>query len=140
MRLCFPSHCQGGFTLLEAIVSLGVFSIAAVALTQALGQMGLATVESADHAWRLELVESYLEEATKAPVIKEGEVRIDPGVPDLFVMIETKPIEVQSRKEQGNLPDLFEVVVALYRNPGGGGKPVLQEKGSTYRYVHLYAR
>lgn len=130
---------RGGFTLLEAILALAIFSIAAVALTQALAQMGLATVESADHAWRLELIESYLEEASKAPQIKEGEIRVDPGVPGLFVKIVTKPLQVETKKQAAALPDLFEISVALYRTPDGGGAPVLLEKGSTYRYRHLYA-
>ena len=128
-----------GFTLLEAILALAVFSIAAVALTQALGQMALATVESGDHAWRLELIESYLEEAAKAPLIKEGEIQVDPGVPGLIVKIVTKPLEVQTKKQAAPLPDLFEISVALYRATAGSGGPVLLERGTTYRYRHLYA-
>lgn len=131
---------EGGFTLLEAILALAVFAIAAVALTEALGQMGLATGESAEHAWRLELVESYLEEASKAPRVVEGEIQMDPGVPGLFVKVTTQPLEVQSKSVQGNLPDLFEITVALFRRPERGGPPVLLEKGSTYRYSHLYAQ
>jgi len=129
---------SSGFTLLEAILALAVFSLAAVALTEALSMMGLATVESADHAWRLELVESYLEEASKVKRVHEGEQQVPVRGTVMVVMIRTVPLEVRSQDDQGILPDLFEVSVELYRQPGSGGKPILLERASTYRYRHLY--
>lgn len=139
MKRILISPLRGGFTLLEAVLALAVFSIAAVALTEALSQMGLATMESAEHSWRLEVVQSYLEESSKAPLVKEGEVKVDPGVPGFLVTITTKPLEIHTKKEAGALPDLFEITVVLYQNREGSGQPVVAEKGSTYRYAHLYA-
>ncbi len=137
-HLRHPGKRGRGFTLMEVVLALGVFSLAAVALTEALSQMGLATLESAESAWRLEVVRAYLEEVGKAPEIEPGTNVIRLENTEHFVRITVEPVEVYVKDQSAPLPDLYQVSVQLFRTARGNEEQLL-EQGSTYRYRYLYA-
>ncbi len=96
-----------GFTLLEALLALMVFSIAVVALVEAVNQIGNTTLHRRREATVQERMRSLLIEHTRLPNMPaEAKVQED----DVTYTVRRVPLEL--RNQDGlPLPDLFEISV-----------------------------
>jgi prepilin-type N-terminal cleavage/methylation domain-containing protein len=96
-----------GFTLLETLLALMVFSIAVVALVEAVNQLGNTTLHRRREASVQERMRSLLIEHTRLPDLpSEAQVQED----DVTYTVRRVPLELRN---QDGLPltDLFEISV-----------------------------
>lgn len=130
-----PSR-RKGFTLLEAILALAVFALGVVGLFQALNEIGLATVESAEKSAVTGQLRARLTEQLRNPRIRPVVVETGPdshGIAYLTV-VEEAPLR------SGSGSSLFQMyairVEAFRRLPGGDRKFI--DRAETLRYGPLY--
>ncbi|MEO0445889.1 MAG: prepilin-type N-terminal cleavage/methylation domain-containing protein [Verrucomicrobiota bacterium] len=127
------------FTLLEVLVALAVFTIAAFGLTQALAQMGLASVDAAEAEWRTEILQATLEEVSKGKRVEKGTREIEVDREGYWIEEEVRSLDLKGKKTVGSLPDLFDIELRLWRE-AEGGKSELVDTVRTWRYGPLYAK
>lgn len=129
---------EKGFTLLEVLLALAVFTIVAVSLTVAMNQIGLLAMDSALRARQLELVNSYLTEASKGMELEEGVREIKLPDTEFIIQIEIEPVELQNQDGE-LLEGMYRVAVRALKDVPGGERDVVEE-AETYRYQALYTR
>ena len=127
---------NGGFTLLEAILALALFTASALALTEALALIGLTSVESQQLAQQREILRSQLIEETflVEPQAASREIFFEEA--DLRLKITTE--EPQLVNQDGDtLTDMMKIVIEAY--PFELGNDNLIDRVETYRYTPLYS-
>ena len=131
-----PPQRPHGFTVLEVILALGIFSIAAVALAGALNTISLSVVESVDQAkWR-EQMRSHLIRAARDPALEVG--TDESLIGSTGVYYRTTIALLETKNEDGrSLKDLYSVeVVAIQRLPTG--REEVLARASTYAWPGLF--
>lgn len=110
------------FTLLELLMAMALFTIAAVSLAEALNLISLTVSESIDDAEVRESLRATVVEVTRDPNLEEGIRETNPDGRGVFYRIQVERAEL--RNEEGELlENLFDVrVTALRRKPGGGNE------------------
>ena len=120
-----------GFTLLETLLALMVFSTAVVALVEAVHQIGEHTLLRRHEAAVQERMRSLLVEHTRRPDEIE-EVKLQEG--DVTYIVTHTPLELKDRDGQP-LPGLFEVrVTAAWME----GRTQQQASAETWVYPPLF--
>jgi prepilin-type N-terminal cleavage/methylation domain-containing protein len=100
---------RGGFTLLETLLAIMVFSMAVMALVEAMNQLGEHAVKRRHEADILERIRSILIEQTRIPVAKPPEeLKIKEG-PVTYTVRHT-PLELADRNGQA-VQGIYEVSV-----------------------------
>ena len=118
-----------GFTLLETLLALMVFSTAVVALVEAVHQLGEHTLLRRHEAAVQERMRSLLVEHTR---MLEQEVELQEG--DVTYTVTHTPLELKDRDGQP-LPGLFEVrVTAAWKE----GQTQQQASAETWVYPPLF--
>lgn len=111
---------RAGFSLLELLMAMAVFAIAAVSLSQALNLISVSVVESIDESELRERMRGLLLETTRNPRLREGNRRTNQMENGVYFEIEVSRFEAENR-EGAPLNNLFEVtVIALRRDPAQG--------------------
>lgn len=119
------------FTLLETLLALFIFSIAVVALVEAIHQAGGTTIMRRQEAAVQERLRSLLTEHTRLPAADaETIVREDTAT----YTIRRVPLEMSSR-DGARLADLFEVRVTAEWAEGRASR---QAEASTWIYLPLF--
>ncbi len=104
-----------GFSLLEVILALGLFSIAAVSLAAAINTISLGVAESVTDAEIREKLRSTLIEASRLPIQEPDSFTTDPDDTGLAFRIDIEQVFLENR-DGVRLDNLYEVrVVALQR-------------------------
>lgn len=130
------SKSKAGFSLLEVIMAMGLFAIAAVALAEALNMISVAVTESIDEAEVRELLRGQLLLATRDPDI-EPEVReTNEDEQGYFFRIENVLITPENQDGE-TLADLYEVTVTAFRR-GPLGQTEELDFASTYVYPGIF--
>jgi hypothetical protein len=126
----------GAFTLLEAILALGLFAVAVVGLFQALNDISLATIESAEASQVTERMRTYLTEILRNPRLLPGETETDPDESGFVyrAIVEEMPMQTQEGKE---MRQMYTVRVQALRQMPKGGADVI-DQAETFRYAPLY--
>lgn len=122
------------FVLMEVLLALTLFGLVAVALTNALSQVGKLAIEGQFELHVINGLQSALLEASKVP---EMEPAIFTSEADsLGVVYETtiEEMELYNVEEQ-LLPDMFRVTVKAIWLVGGRKE---EEVAETFRYEPLY--
>ncbi|WP_395732588.1 type II secretion system protein [Prosthecobacter sp.] len=120
-----------GFTLLETLLALMVFSMAVVALVEAVHQLGEHTLLRRHEAAVQERMRSLLVEHTRMPDLIE-EVKLQEG--DVTYTVTHAPLELKNRDGQ-LVEGLFEVrVTAAWKE----GKTPQQASAETWAYPPLF--
>ncbi|MEM7010278.1 MAG: prepilin-type N-terminal cleavage/methylation domain-containing protein [Verrucomicrobiota bacterium] len=124
-----------GFTLLEGIFAMFLFAVAAVALTEALNTIGLASFEGQQAAQVESIVRTYLTEASRAPELETGErvFELEDGLTNVRVFVEE--LDLTSRNGE-TLTDMLRIEVTAFRNEYGREK--ILGSAETWRYNLLY--
>jgi prepilin-type N-terminal cleavage/methylation domain-containing protein len=122
---------RNGFTLLETLLALMVFSTAVVALVEAVHQLGGQTLLRRHEAAVQERMHSLLVEHTRMPDAIE-EVKLQDG--DVSYTVTHTPLELKDRDGQP-LQGLFEVrVTAVWKE----GQTQQQASAETWVYPPLF--
>jgi len=135
------SRNHSGFTLLEVMLALMVFSMAVVALVGAINGIGNASTESRVYREVESRLESFMTEITRMPP--------DPSVPiggdrtsektvrenGVEYRIKKAPVEI-TNKDRQVLPDMFTVKATARWKEGGHDEELSAE---TIVYPPLYA-
>lgn len=114
MNLSFRRPNRRGFLLLEVILALMVFGIAATGFAVALNQMGKAANNAQQELRITRILESALEEAMSLPTLEEGSSTV--VVPDTDIEIDTT-IELLKEIENQDgqlLQEMYRVNVTAY--------------------------
>ncbi len=121
-----------GFTLLETLLALMVFSIAVVALVEAVNQLGNTTLHRRREAMVQERMRSLLIEHTRLPDLPD-EAKIVDG--DVTYTVKRAPLDQLRNKDGQPLPDLFEIsVTATWLE----GRVLQQATAETWVYPPLF--
>lgn len=115
MTIFAPSTSPNrGFTLLEVILAIAIFSMAAVSLVQALNTIGVATIEASDqHAVDLQ-IKGLLNEFCFDPFLKTGITKLKDL--DEIYNFEVEVDEANLSNEEGaNLEEMFTVRVRAFK-------------------------
>lgn len=130
-------HCRRGFLLLEMVLALAVFGIAATGFAVALHRMA-AAAELAQKELRItRILDSALDETLSLPVLEEGETEVSIGEPGSEIEILTT-IEIldEMENEEGQiLQEMYriEVKASWFEN-----KEAQERLVETWRYGRMY--
>jgi prepilin-type N-terminal cleavage/methylation domain-containing protein len=125
-----------GFTLFETLLALMIFSVAIVALVEAVNQLGNTTLHMRREAAVQERLRSLLLENTRLPMpapLPAGEEHIHDG--DVTFTIQREPITGLSNRDGQTLQDLFSVRVTAEWREGAG---IRQAVAETWVYPPLF--
>ena len=123
-------------TLLEVMLALMIFAIAAVAYVGAINQMGESVIITST-VRNVEIgLSSYLDEYSKAPQIQELDKEFKADENGIIYRIVIKPVENLKNKQNQPIVGIFRVLVTAKWKDGGNARTMEAE---TLRYAGMYA-
>ena len=122
------------FVLLEVLLALTLFGLVAVALTNALSQVGKLAVEGQLELHVINGLQSALLESSKIPEMEAGTFRSEPDILGIVYETTVEEMEIYNVDDEA-LTNMFRIEVrALWEI---NGRPE-EEVAETYRYEPLY--
>jgi prepilin-type N-terminal cleavage/methylation domain-containing protein len=109
----FRGH-RSGFSLLELLMAMALFAIAAVSLAQAINMISLTVSESIEEAEVREQMRALLLEVSRDPDLREDSRETNPDDFGLFFRIEIVPLNLENQDSEP-LANLFDVKVTALR-------------------------
>ncbi|MGV3662953.1 MAG: prepilin-type N-terminal cleavage/methylation domain-containing protein [Prosthecobacter sp.] len=138
MKTILPPQPHGrqrrepAFTLLETLLALTIFSMAVVALVEAVNQLGLTTIHQRRESEVQERMRSLLTERTRLPLPQEEETKVKEG--DITYTVQHQKLELQNKDGQP-VEGLYEVrVTAQWME----GREPQQASVDTWLYPQLF--
>lgn len=113
-----PLHHKG-FTLLELLMSMALFTVAAVSLAEALNLISLTVGESIDDAEVREQLRATMLEVSRDASLTAETRETNPDKRGLYFRIEVERLDLKNEDGQ-TLDNLFEVKVTAMRDLPGG--------------------
>lgn len=129
-------HRPRAFTLIELIMALAIFAIAAVSLAGAINLVSLSVTESIDDAELREDLRAVLLEAARDPLLAADSRRTDPNERGIAFAIEVEQLSAENREGEA-LGGLFSVTVTALRAEAAG-RMVPLDSASTYAYPGMF--
>lgn len=111
-------HHQG-FTLLELLMSMALFTIAAVSLAEALNMISLTVSESIDDTEVREQLRATMLEVSRDAALTAETRETNPDKRGLYFRIEVERLDLKNEEGQ-TLENLFEVKVTAMRDLPSG--------------------
>ena len=124
-----------GMTLLEVVLALAVFSIAALALVGTLNQIAEAASESQILLEVEQNLESLIDEYGKMPQMRELEEEIKPGSDGVAYRVKVETVKDLRNKDGRFLQDMFKITAIARWNDGGG---VMELQADSMRYAGAF--
>ncbi len=124
-----------GMTLLEVVLALAVFSIAAMALIGTLNKIAEAGLDSQKLLEVEQTLESLIDEYGKAPQVRDLEEDIKPGADGVAYRVVIEQVKDMKNQEGRFLQDMFRVQDIARWNDGGGPTEITAE---TLRYAGAF--
>ena len=124
-----------GFLLLEMVLALAVFAMAATGFVVALQRMSQAATQARDELQVTRILETSLNEVLSLPVLEEGEmsdVTVD-GRMDILATVE--PMEDLQNENGDTLNDMFRIRISARWYENGEWQ---EREIETWRYARLY--
>lgn len=128
------SRLRVGFTLLEALLALMIFSLAVVALVEAVNQLGRTTVQQRRETQVQERLRSLMTERTRLPLPEQKELKVQEE--DVTYVVTHEPLELQNKDGQ-MLQGLYEVKVTARWVEG---REVQEISAETWVYPPLFVK
>jgi prepilin-type N-terminal cleavage/methylation domain-containing protein len=113
------SQKTSGFTLLELLMSMALFTLAAVSLAEALNLISLTVSESIDDAEVREQLRATMLEVSRDAALTAETRETNPDKSGLYFRIEVERLDLKNEDGQ-TLENLFEVKVTAMRDLPGG--------------------
>lgn len=124
-----------GFLLLEMVLALAVFGMAATGFTVALNRMA-ATASLAQSELRItRILDSALEETISLPTIEEGSDTIEIGETGVEIETNIERIEDLLNEEGQQLQDMFRIRITAKWVENGRSQ---ERSAETWRYGMMY--
>lgn len=108
---------QAAFTLLELLMALGLFAIAAVSLANAINLISLSVAESVEDVEVREQLRGVLLETSRNPNLEVGSRTISTGR-GIVYEVEVEQLNLENRAAR-TLEEIYEVKVTARRELGG---------------------
>lgn len=124
-------HCRG-MTLLEVVLALAVFSIAALALVGTINQIAEAGLESQKLITVEQTLESLIDEYGKVPQLREVDEKIRGGSDGVSYQVRITEVKDLKNKEGEFLQGMFRIQAFARWNDGSGPMEISTE---TLRYT-----
>ena len=150
MRLHAPNargrmRLRAGYVLMEIVIALGLFSVVAVALVEALNMTSRAASTIRDEMFIEQILRSAMTEALSRPNLEEGTERVDlieltgDDASDFPGEIETivEPLDPPLESEEGKLLENMFRIEVIFHWRGADGEWQKQSV-ETWRYANLY--
>jgi type II secretory pathway pseudopilin PulG len=126
---------KSGFLLLEMVLALAVFGMAATGFTVALNRMA-ATASLAQSELRItRILDSALEETLSQPMIEEGSDTIEIGETGVELETNIERIEDLLNEEGQQLQDMFRIRIKAKWVENGRSQ---ERSAETWRYGMMY--
>lgn len=126
---------KSGFLLLEMVLALAVFGMAATGFTVALNRMA-ATASLAQSELRItRILDSALEETLSQPTIEEGSDTIEIGETGIELETNIERIEDLLNEEGQQLQDMFRIRINAKWQENGRTQ---ERSAETWRYGMMY--
>jgi prepilin-type N-terminal cleavage/methylation domain-containing protein len=137
LRLCTHVSVSKtrGMTLLEVVLALAVFSIAALALVGTLNKIAETAVESQIILEIEQSLESLIDEYGKMPQMRNLEEDIKPGAGGVVYRVKIEQIKDMKNKEGQFLNDMFKIQAFAKWNDGSG---VIELEAESLRYAGAF--
>jgi type II secretory pathway component PulJ len=125
---------RSGFVLLEVVLAIGVFAIAATGFVVALHRTDDLAATAQRELRIMRVLDSALKEALSLPVLEEGTTTVE--LEEMGIEIETliEPMEMENQDGQ-LLQEMFRILVTAYWFENGEWQ---QRDAETWRYARLY--
>jgi len=123
-----------GFALLEVLLAVAVFSMAATGFVVALHKMGDVAAATQREVRITRALESALHEALSLPTLEEGKTTLE--LEDSGMEIDTliEPIEIENQEGQ-LLQEMFRIEVTVFWLEDDDWE---ERSAETWRYARLY--
>ena len=128
-------HDRRGFLLLEMILALGVFGIAATGFAVALHRMAAAAQMAQSELRITRILDSALDETLSLPLLEEGEVTSAVGETGIELKTSVIPLDQLENDEGQLLQEMFAIKVEAKWFADGQWK--LRDV-ETWRYGRMY--
>lgn len=126
---------KSGFLLLEMVLALAIFGMAATGFTVALNRMA-ATASLAQSELRItRILDSALEETLSQPTIEEGSDTIEIGETGVELETNIERIEDLLNEEGQQLQDMFRIRIKAKWVENGRSQ---ERSAETWRYGMMY--
>ena len=129
-----PIHRRSGFALLEVLLAVAVFSMAATGFVVALHKTGKVAAATQREIMITRVLESALHEALSLPTLEEGKTTLE--LEDSGMEIDTliEPIEIENKDGQ-LLQEMFRIEVTVFWIENDEWQ---ERSAETWRYGRLY--
>jgi len=115
---------KAGFTILELLMAMALFAIAAVSLAEALNVISLTVTETIEDAELREQLRAVMLEVTRDPNLTAETRETEPNEQGLAFRIDIERLELDNEKGE-SLANLFSVKVTALKVQSGGRKESL---------------
>lgn len=124
-----------GMTLMEVVLALSVFAVAALALVGTLNQIGEAGADSQRLLEIEQSLESIIDEYGKMPQIRELDEEIKAGSDGVSYQVMIRLVKDLQNQDGRFLQNTFRVVAIARWDEGGG---IIELQAETYRYAGAF--
>ena len=122
-------------TLLEVVLALAVFSIAALALVGTMNQIAEAATESQTILEIEQTLESLIDEYGKIPQMRNLEEDIKPGSDGVAYRVKVEQVKDLRNQDGQFLQDMFRIQAFARWDDGGG---VIELEADSMRYAGAF--
>ncbi len=126
---------QSGYLLLEVVLAMGLFALAATGFTRALQAAADASDMAAREMQVTRLLQSSLDEALSLPALEEGETTEDLEEREMRIVTNFERMEELENQQGQLLQDMWRITVTAYFRQG---TLELNRSATTWRYGRLY--
>jgi prepilin-type N-terminal cleavage/methylation domain-containing protein len=126
---------SSGMTLLEVVLALAVFSIAALALVGTMNQIAEAATESQTILEIEQTLESLIDEYGKMPQMRNLEEDIKPGSDGVAYRVKVEQVKDLRNQDGQFLQDMFRIQAFARWDDGGG---VIELEADSMRYAGAF--
>lgn len=124
-----------GFLLLEVVLAMGIFALAATGFTIALQKAADASDMAAREMQVTRMLQSSLDAAISIPVLEEGETSEKLEERQMEIVTKYEKMEEMENQDGQLLQDMWRVTVTAYFLQGN---TELERTAVTWRYGRLY--
>ncbi|PAZ04130.1 MAG: hypothetical protein CAK88_12695 [Verrucomicrobiia bacterium AMD-G2] len=132
-RLC--RRTRKGYLLLEVVLAMAVFSLAATGFTLALQKAADASDMAAREMQITRILSSALDEALAVPVLEEGEAVMELEERQVDIQTLYERIEEMENQDGQLLQDMWRITVTAFYVQDGAE---IKRSAVTWRYGRLY--
>jgi prepilin-type N-terminal cleavage/methylation domain-containing protein len=126
---------SSGMTLLEVVLALAVFSIAALALVGTMNQIADAATESQTILEIEQTLESLIDEYGKMPQMRNLEEDIKPGSDGVAYRVKVEQVKDLRNQDGQFLQDMFRIQAFARWDDGSG---VIELEADSMRYAGAF--